>query len=83
MLHKKDVPFWRYFINSVINAFGSSFLVVSVSALAGFSFSKISFAGKKIIYNLCIMCLAVSGPILIVPFFYILKRCISITLHLL
>ncbi|RPF48856.1 carbohydrate ABC transporter membrane protein 2 (CUT1 family) [Hydrogenoanaerobacterium saccharovorans] len=68
-----DVPFSRYFINSVINAIGSSFLVVSVSALAGFSFSKISFAGKKTIYNLCIMCLAVSGPILIVPFFYILK----------
>lgn len=68
------VPFYRYFINSAINALGSSFLVVSISSMAGFAFSKIFFTGRKLIYNMILMCLAVSGPILIIPLFYIMKN---------
>ncbi len=68
-----NVPFYRYFLNSGVNAIGSSLLVSTICVLAGFSFSKIIFKGKKIIYNTSIMCLAVSGPVLIVPFFFILK----------
>lgn len=68
------VPFIYYFLNSFIIAIGSSLLVLIVSTLAGFAFSKIEFKFKKIIYNGVIMCLAVSGPIILIPLFYILKN---------
>lgn len=71
------VSFYKYFINSGINAFGSSFMVVFVSTCSGFAFSKIKFTGRKYIFNFTIMCMAISGPMLVVPFFFILK-----TMHL-
>lgn len=68
------VPFYRYFINSGINAVASSLLVVSICVLAGFAFSKIDFSGRTLIFSFSVMCLAISGPVLIIPFFYILKN---------
>jgi raffinose/stachyose/melibiose transport system permease protein len=72
-----DVPFYLYFVNSFSVAFGSSSLVVIIGTLAGFAFSKIHFTGKNIFFSGIMMCMAVSTPIVYVPFFYILK-----TLHL-
>lgn len=67
------VPFYRYFVNSIINAAFASVLLVFICSLAGFAFSKIEFTGRKLIYNVVLMCLAISGPILIIPLFYIYK----------
>ena len=67
------VPFYKYFVNSTINALCAALLLVLICSFAGFAFSKIEFTGKKIIYNLVLMCLAISGPILIIPLFYIYK----------
>jgi ABC-type glycerol-3-phosphate transport system permease component len=71
------IPFLRYFWNSFVVAIGSSSLTVMISALAGFSFSKIHFFGRNIIYYIVISCLTISAVIIAVPLFYILK-----TLHL-
>lgn len=67
------VPFYKYFVNSLINAVCASVLLVIICSFAGFAFSKIEFAGRKIIFNIVLMCLAISGPILIIPLFYIFK----------
>lgn len=67
------VPFYQYFINTIINAVCAAALLVIICSLAGFAFSKIQFTGSKMIFNLVIMCLAISGPILIIPLFYIYK----------
>lgn len=67
------VPFYRYFINSFLNAAGASVLLVLICSFAGFAFSKIEFTGRRLIYNLVLMCLAISGPILIIPLFFIYK----------
>ena len=50
-----------------------SWVLVLICSFSGFAFSKIEFTGRKFIYNLVLMCLAISGPILIIPFFYIYK----------
>jgi|WetSurMetagenome_2_1015567.scaffolds.fasta_scaffold236036_2 raffinose/stachyose/melibiose transport system permease protein len=73
----EDVPFFMYFKNSFIIAVGSCFLAVMISSLSGFAFSKIKFTGSKIIYCIVMMCMAISGPIIYIPFFYIMK-----TLHI-
>lgn len=67
------VPFYRYFVNSAINAVSAAVLLVIVCSLAGFTFSKIEFTGRKLLYNIVMMCMAISGPILIIPLFYIYK----------
>ncbi|MFI3213605.1 MAG: carbohydrate ABC transporter permease [Eubacteriales bacterium] len=68
------VPFYIYFKNSGINAIGSSSLVVFVGSCSGYAFSKIKFTGRRVIYSFVLMCMAISGPILLVPFFFILKN---------
>lgn len=74
LTHKiNGVPFYQYFVNTVINAVCAAGLLVLVCSLAGFAFSKIKFRGSKIIFNCAVMCLAISGPILIIPLFYIYK----------
>lgn len=67
------VPFYRYFFNSLINAVCASALLVTVCTLAGFAFSKIDFSGRQLVFNMVVMCLAISGPILIIPLFHIYK----------
>lgn len=76
------VPFYQYFVNSIINAVFASALLVLICSFSGFAFSKIGFAGRKVIYNLVLMCLAISGPILIIPFFYIYKTAHLYNTHL-
>lgn len=67
------VPFYKYFVNSAINAVFAAILLVLICSFAGFAFSKIEFIGRTFIYNMVLMCLAISGPILIIPLFYIYK----------
>ena len=67
------MPFWRYFANSALIGGCAAALVVAVSAMAGFAFSKIEFAGREWVFNLVVMCLAVSAAVIYVPMFYVLK----------
>ena len=69
-------------MNSIINAVFASALLVLICSFSGFAFSKIEFAGRKVIYNVVLMCLAISGPILIIPFFYIYKTAHLYNTHL-
>ncbi len=62
------------FINSSIIAAGDSALILAISTLAAFAFSKIHFRGKEILYSFILMCLAIPGIVVIIPFFYILKQ---------
>ena len=45
------MPFWRYFANSALIGGCAAALVVAVSAMAGFAFSKIEFAGREWVFN--------------------------------
>lgn len=76
------VPFWLYFFNSGINALGSSLIVIVICGLSGFAFSKIPFTGHKVIFNLMIMFLAISGPVFIIPFYFILQKIHLYNTHL-
>jgi len=67
------VPFYQYFINTIVNAICAATLLVIICSFAGFAFSKIKFRGSKLVFNIVVMCLALSGPILIIPLFFIYK----------
>ena len=67
------VTIYRTYSNSAVNAVGHAFFVLTISSLSGFAFSKLSFAGKNLIYYLVIICLAVPGTDIIVPLFQTLR----------
>lgn len=61
----------RTFFNSLVIAALHAGIVCSVSAAAGFAFSRLRFAGKEVYYNLALICLAVPATSIIVPVYYI------------
>ncbi|MBP7960635.1 MAG: carbohydrate ABC transporter permease [Caldilineaceae bacterium] len=67
------VTIYRTYLNSAVNALGHASFVLTISALSGFAFSKLSFSGKNLIYYMVIICLAVPGTAIIVPLFHTLK----------
>jgi ABC-type glycerol-3-phosphate transport system permease component len=67
------VSFYRYLFNSILNAICASTLLILICASAGFAFSKVKFIGRNVIFNIVVICLAISGPILIIPLFYIYR----------
>ncbi|WP_054028440.1 carbohydrate ABC transporter permease [Bacillus sp. FJAT-28004] len=62
------------FWNSALIAIGSTFLLLSIGALAAFAFSKLRFFAKEAIYVSVLLCLAVPGVVILIPFYYILKN---------
>jgi len=62
------------FRNSFLIAIGHTVLVLLIGTIAAFSFSKIKFIGKEIIYNIVLMCLAIPGTVVLLPFFFTLKK---------
>lgn len=67
------VHFLRALLNSFIIAIIAVFLTVSVSALAGFCFSKLSFPGRNALYILTLSLLAIPGVTILAPLFFTMK----------
>lgn len=65
---------YQSFFNTMIIAIGHAILVVLISALSGYAFSKINFPMKNIIYYTIVICLAVPGTVILVPMFTILRN---------
>jgi len=42
--------FWRYFLNTLVIAIGTTIIVVSASTLAGYAFSRFRFRGRMILF---------------------------------
>ena len=67
------VHFLRALLNSFIIAIIAVFLTVSVSALAGFCFSKLSFPCRNALYILTLSLLSIPGVTILVPLFFTMK----------
>ncbi|MCA9905395.1 MAG: carbohydrate ABC transporter permease [Anaerolineae bacterium] len=66
-----DAPILRHFANSLIVTVPSVFLVVMVSSLAAFAFSRMRFVAKELLFFLLIVTLMLPIPTLIIPLFQI------------
>jgi raffinose/stachyose/melibiose transport system permease protein len=65
------VPIWRTYVNSLtIGAIHAS-VVVTVSTLAGYAFSKLQFPGRDQIFYGSLLFLAVPGTAILVPLYYV------------
>ena len=70
--------FWRYFLNSVFYTFITVILIVIVSSLAAYGFSRLQFPGKNVIFYLFLAAMMIPLPAGFVPVYIMLKN-----LHLL
>jgi len=67
-------PFERYFLNSGIVASTSVLLTVFINLLAGYTFSKYKFRGRKVLFMLVLSTLMIPMQIIMVPNFIILSK---------
>ncbi|MFH1768748.1 MAG: carbohydrate ABC transporter permease [Candidatus Omnitrophota bacterium] len=74
-----EEEFWRYFLNSVFYTFVTVMTIVLISSLAAYSFSRLHFPGKNIIFYIFLAAMMVPLPAGFVPVYILLKQ----QLHLL
>lgn len=66
-------PFERFFFNSGVVAVSSVVLTVSINLLAGYTFSKFRFKGRKVMFVMVISTLMIPMQIIMVPNFIIVS----------
>ncbi|WEV65018.1 carbohydrate ABC transporter permease [Bifidobacterium sp. ESL0764] len=73
VLNNKEVSYFRVVINSFLIAGVTTIIVVLITSLAGYAFSKMKFAGSKLIYFLLLACMAVPVASVTMPLFFTIK----------
>ncbi len=61
------IPFWQYYLNSLIFAIGSTTVSVLVSAMAGYALARLKFPGSNAVFLGLIMSIALPQVALLVP----------------
>ncbi len=69
-----ELPFGKWLFNSVLVTTIQTFSNVFFSALAGFTFARLEFPGRKLIFTLLLSSLMIPGIILLVPKFIVLNE---------
>lgn len=64
-------PFGRYFVNTMILVIGNMAGTVITSALAGYSFSRLQWSGKKVMFYCLLSTMMLPGFITLIPLFLI------------
>ncbi len=70
----EKINYFNVVLNSLIISVTTAVVVILISSLAGFAFSKMNFVGKKFIYLLFLGCLAVPAASVTMPLFSTIKN---------
>ncbi|NEG55105.1 carbohydrate ABC transporter permease [Bifidobacterium platyrrhinorum] len=68
-----DVHYFRVVFNSLFIALATAVVVVFITSLAGFAFSKMKFIGQNVIYVAMLACMAVPIASVTMPLFFTIK----------
>jgi cellobiose transport system permease protein len=69
-----NIDFYQSFLNTLFVASVSTVLVLFFCALAGFSFAKFDFPGKKALFILLLVTMMIPGQLSLVPSFIIMQN---------
>lgn len=61
------IPFWQYYLNSLIFTIGSTVVSVLVSAMAGYGLARLKFPGSNLVFLGLIVSIALPQVALLVP----------------
>jgi ABC-type glycerol-3-phosphate transport system permease component len=67
------IPFWDYYVNSLVFAIGSTAVSVFASALAGYALARLKFPGSNAVFIGLILSIALPQVALLVPMYEILN----------
>ncbi len=71
--HKKlDLKFGRWYFNSLLIAFSTTFLQVLTSAMAAFAFARLKWKGRDTVFLCYLATMMIPGVVLMIPNFQIL-----------
>ncbi len=74
VLGTNQFSFWAAFLNSLLVAVSVSAATVFFSTLAGFSFSKLTFRGRQVLYVTVIASMAIPAQIGTIPMFIMMNN---------
>lgn len=69
-----EIPFFRYFLNSVIVAASVTLVTVFSSSIAGYIFAKLEFKGRDQIFMAIVATMIVPFPVLLIPIYILITR---------
>ncbi len=69
-----EVPLARYFINTLIYTFATTFLMVVVTVLAAFAFARLNFKGKNLMFTLFLALMMIPYELVIITNFVTIKK---------
>jgi len=70
----KSVPYGRWFLNSAFIAVARTGIYLFVASLAGFTFARLRFPGRELIFTLYLATLMVPGEVTLIPKFILMKE---------
>ena len=70
----KLMPFTRMYLNSIIVAFSVTLGVLITSALAAYSFARIPFRGREVVFLLYLGTITIPAWVTLIPMFIIIKN---------
>jgi ABC-type glycerol-3-phosphate transport system permease component len=73
LLGGQEIPFLRYFANSMMVSLTQTFLALFVSSLVGWGFAKYEFAGKRFLFMSVLVTLMFPGQVSLVPLFMLMR----------
>ncbi len=68
------IPFFTYFKNSLILAVGGVLTNLFFGSLAGYTFAKLKFRGKKVIFMIFLASMMIPSVVTMIPSFLVLKN---------
>lgn len=74
VLQHPKVNYFQVVANSLLISVGTAVIVMIITTLGGYAFSKMKFRGKNVIYMLLLACLAVPVAAVTMPLFFTVKN---------
>jgi ABC-type glycerol-3-phosphate transport system permease component len=69
-----NLPFGRFYLNSIFTTFASVIGVLLTSSLAGFAFAKYRFPGRELLFYMILATLMIPFFVTLIPVFYIVRQ---------
>src|SRR5437763_378217 len=70
----QQIPFGRFFINTIVMSIGRTTGQLITCSLAGYAFARLRFPGKTVLFMLYLAALMVPFQVIVVPEFILIKR---------
>src|SRR5690625_2248797 len=80
VLQRADL--FRWFFNSVIVAVFTTATVLLINAMAGYSFARLKFPGRDIIFLTVVATMMVPAQVTMIPLFFVLNEMSLLNTHL-